>query len=68
MKNCIVQVGETRWKVKEGRTLSHVINAINHARVTGSIGHTDTVNGVVIAKVIQVNSDNTECQPYTMAY
>jgi hypothetical protein len=64
-----------RWKVREAVSLKAACNAIAHARVTGSVGATDTLDqtysggGVtVLADVVQINSDGTERQPYTMAY
>lgn len=69
-----------RWKVREAVSLNAACDAINMARVTGSIGsknvRTDAIIGrsrnewptKVMADVIQINSDNTECQPYTAAY
>lgn len=62
-----------RWKVREAKSLRHAIEEIDHARVTGSVGgRTDLtrVDGsvVVLADVVQVNSDGSERQPYTQAY
>lgn len=63
-----------RWKVRQAVSLSAALVAIAHARVTGSIGHTDLMSRWpdptehVIADVIQINSDGTERQPYQEAY
>jgi hypothetical protein len=64
-----------RWKVREAVSLKAAWDEINHARVTGSIGGRSELNetyvggGItVLADVVQVNSDNTERQPYTAAY
>lgn len=64
-----------RWKVREARSLDDALNAIASARVSGSVGTTQTLDDSlcgggfhVLADVIQINSDNTERQPYTMAY
>lgn len=70
-----VRLNDSRWKVREARSLADALNAIVHARVTGSVGAKDTLNetytggGItVLADVVQANSDNTERQPYTAAY
>ncbi len=65
----------SRWSVREAVSLKAVINAIAQARVSGSIGSKNLLDetyvggGVtVVADVVQLNSDNTERQPYTAAY
>lgn len=70
----------SRYKVREAVSLRAACNEIAHARVTGSIGgkssSIDYKRGIpfnqqkerVIANVVQVNSDNTERQPYQPAY
>lgn len=75
IKNVIVKVAGRRWKVREARSWRDVEDEIGHARATGSIGGSSTLDqtrcggGVtVLADVVQVNSDGTERQPYTMAY
>jgi hypothetical protein len=64
-----------RWKVREAISLKAACTAIAHARVTGSVGAKDVLNetyvggGItVLADVVQINSDGTERQPYSMAY
>lgn len=64
-----------RWKVREAVSLNAALDAIAEAHVSGSIGQTDILDetlcgGIrrVMADVVQVNSDNTERQPYTQAY
>lgn len=62
----------TRWKVKSAQSLNYALNEIAHAKATGSIGgasllHRD-VGVFVLADVVQINSDNTERQPYTQPY
>lgn len=66
-----------RWGVRQARSLKHALDAIAHAQVTGSIGHTDTITeypvdgpptGYTLASVIEVNSDNTERNPYMVRY
>lgn len=75
LKNHIVEVGETRWLVREAVSLQAAVNEISMARVTGSVGGKSTrdetfCGGVVtvIADVVQINSDGTERKPYTAAY
>lgn len=64
-----------RWKVREAVSLAAAMNEISMARVTGSIGGKTIFDEThcggshrVISDVVQVNSDNTERQPYTEAY
>lgn len=64
-----------RWKVREAVSLKAACDAIGQARVTGSVGAKDILNetyvggGItVLADVVQINSDGSERQPYTMAY
>lgn len=81
MRNCIITVKgprPTRWKVREAINANAAWNAISFARATGSIGARDVKQEVsasleagpevVLADVVQINSDGTERQPYTMAY
>lgn len=70
--------GGRRWKVRACKTLVHAWSAINMAKVTGSVGSyadEQTINAdgtrsavTVLADVVEVNSDNTERQPYTARY
>lgn len=65
-----------RWGVRQAVSLRAAMEAIDHARVTGSIGHTDTLTkydkgvatGITLASVIQVNSDNSPRIAYTERY
>jgi len=70
-----------RWKVREAVSLKAAVAAVQHAMVTGSIGHTDTLQNHIpglpwaqqpkpktLANVIRVNSDNTEAEAYKSAY
>lgn len=64
-----------RWKVREAVSLKAALNGIAHATVTGSIGDKLTIDerlcggGIrIISDVIQVNSDNTEREPYSQGY
>ena len=77
IKNVIVVRGERRWLIREAVNMDAAENAIAHARVSGSVGHTDAksrwdgtkiVDEVTLASVVQINSDGTERQPYTEAY
>lgn len=75
MKNVIIEVGNSRWLVREAVSEEAARNAIAMARVSGSVGARDVldksyVNGAITvqADVVQINSDGTERQPYTEAY
>ena len=69
MQNQIVQVAaNSRWLVREAKTMEDALNAIANARVTGSVGSKAFYDGELTADVVQVNSDGTEREPYTAAY
>ena len=63
-----------RWKVRKYTSLRHVYEAIVEAMAFGSIGGTIVCEDwpvgkqIILAEVIQVNSDNTERKPYALAY
>lgn len=64
-----------RWKVREAISWRAVQECVDHCRVSGSIGARDVLNktymggGItVLADVVQVNSDGSERQAYTMGY
>lgn len=67
-----------RYKVRQAKSLTNVINCILFAQASGSVGGVDTRtdyysgfphgNPEVLADVVEVNSDNTERAPYTKAY
>ena len=73
--NEIVEVGGRRWKIREAKSHNDALNEIAHARCTGSVGGKSTLDktrmggGIsVIADVVQINSDDSERQPYTLPY
>lgn len=70
--NQIITVAGRRWKIREARSYQDAMNGISAARASGSVGDRSYlhVDGKVftLADVVQVNSDNTERQPYTKAY
>lgn len=72
LENYIVRVGDRRWKIRTCRSLTDALHEIAHARCLGSIGGSSTVyqDGAaeVVADVVQVNSDNTDRQPYVAAH
>jgi hypothetical protein len=75
MKNVIIEVGATRWLVREAVSEDEALSAIAMARVSGSVGAKNTFNETyvggkitVLADVVQINSDNTVRQPHTEAY
>lgn len=68
-------IAPTRWKVRQAVSVQAALDSIAHARVTGSIGDSCTVDeraigGTIriVADVVQVNSDGTERKPYTDVY
>lgn len=75
MKRIITMQNGTRWLVREARSRAAALDAIAHARVTGSVGGKDTIDETlcggtvyVLADVVQINSDYTERKPGTAAY
>ena len=68
MQNKMIEVTGSRWLVREARSIEDALNAISHARVTGSVGSKTIVNDEVTADVVRVNSDGSERKPYTDAY
>lgn len=75
MRNEILEVAGSRWLVREAVSEQAALSAIASARVTGSVGHKNTINRTFVgggievqADVHQINSDGTERQPYTEAY
>jgi hypothetical protein len=69
LKNQVLNVDGKNWLVREAVTEGVARSTIAHARVTGSIGGKDSTtdtNGVttVLADVVRLNDDNTECLPY----
>ena len=75
MKDEIIEVSGQRWKVRNALSADAALNAIADARATGSVGakhiRDETAIGgdvVVMADVVKVNSDGTECKLYSMPY
>ena len=64
LKNEILNVDGTNWLVREAASEEAARNCIASARVMGSIGGKDSVNGTVTADVVRLNDDGTECLPY----
>ena len=63
------------WQVREAASMRHVEGTISHAQVFGSVGEKLTIDQtlvggsvIVLADVVQLNSDGTERQPYQEAY
>lgn len=63
MKNEVINVGECNWLVREAKSAWHALDAISWARCTGSVESCQAENGVVVADVVKLNADGTECQP-----
>ena len=64
-----------RWKVREAVSLNTALNCIAHAKISGSVGSKDILNetyvggGItILADVVEIISDGTEQNPYTMAF
>lgn len=69
MRNEIIEDATgRRWKVREAVSLAAAEEAIAYAKVSGSVGSKHLCNGEVTADVVEINSDGSECQPYTQAY
>lgn len=71
----IIEVSGTRWLVRQAVSQAAALNAITFARMRGAIGHRDIINRrydgggeEVLADVVRVNSDGTECVPYCEVY
>lgn len=64
----IVVVGGQHWKIRTAWSMEDAMDAIMGSRATGSVGGRTVTNDMVIADVVQVNSDGTERKPYTEAY
>lgn len=61
MKNEIVNVGGKNWLVREAISSFHALDAIAMSRCTGSVGSQHIENGAVVADVIRLNDDGSEC-------
>lgn len=75
IKDKIVEVAGRRWKIREAVSMEKALSAISFARCSGSVGSKSVVDstrcggGIVVeASVVQINSDDTERQPYTEPY
>ena len=68
MQNEVMEVEGQRWLVKQARSQADAMDAINMARVSGSVGSESRENDETIAHVVQINSDGTERKPYEAAY
>ena len=68
LENCILRKNGRRWKVRYAKSCKAALNEILWACVAGIIGG-KTYNGVeLVSDIVEVNSDNTERQPYTPVY
>ena len=70
----IISVRNQRWKIRRATSISVGVNCIIHAAALGSVSGKDYVmsdkdsKNVLVADVVQVNSDGSERQPYTEAF
>ncbi len=70
MKNEIIEVGGCKWLVREAASMQDAEFEIAHARVRGSIGGKTIQQGdreIVLADVVRLNADGSECRPYQSA-
>lgn len=72
MNKQIIEVGGSKWLVREAESMDAALNAIAMARVTGSIGSKHQVDDTacggsirVTADVCRLNADGTERKPYS---
>ena len=70
----IISVRNQRWKIRRATSISVGVNCIIHSIALGSIGGKDYVTSdkdgeeILVADVVQVNSDGSERQPYTESF
>lgn len=72
IENAILEINGQKWLVREARSEEDARNTIAEARCTGSIGQKDVLDEtriggkiVVMANVVRLNSDGTECKPWS---
>lgn len=72
INNEIITVAGQRWKIREAFSMKYALDCINYCRARGSIGAKDIVTHctveTVLADVVKVNSDDSECTPYQDGY
>ena len=70
----VVSLRNQRWKIRRAISIASAMNCIIHATALGSVSGKDYVmsdkdgEDVLVADVVQVNSDGSERQPYTQAF
>jgi hypothetical protein len=70
----IVSLRNRRWKIRRATSIASAMNCIIHATALGSVSGKDYVmsdkdgEDILVADVVQVNSDGSERQPYTEAF
>jgi hypothetical protein len=64
LKNVTIEVDGQPWKVRDASNIEAAYDEVYHAKATGSIGGSTTVNGELISDVVKLNEDGTERQPY----
>jgi hypothetical protein len=70
----VVSLRNQRWKIRRATSISVGMNCIIHAIATGSIGCKDYImsdkdgEDILVADVVQVNSDGSERQPYAKVF
>ncbi len=68
--NEIYQINGALWLVKEARSRADALAAIDHARATGSVGCTDTIDQTALGGTVEVVAevvrfqDDTDRWPY----
>lgn len=67
MKNEIIEVDGSNWRVREAVSMGEALHAVAMARCTGSVGsrHTEQRNCIetVMADVVRLNEDGSERKP-----
>lgn len=66
--NKVFGYGAHNWLIREARSMKDAEYAISIAMCTGSVGslHKESFNGgdeIVVADVVRLNDDGTECKP-----
>lgn len=64
LRNFTLEVNGDKWKVRFATSHEAALGEIAHARVTGSIGGSTTVNGQPRSDVVRLNEDGSEAKPY----
>lgn len=73
----IIEAVDKRWEIKECLSKSWAMIAVGEAEIANAIEyrivsegtlHRGGASRVVLAHVVQINSDGSQCRPYVEAY